>query len=178
MIAGQLAFTDDRGTCIVDSEDIVTAGFEPHLTSAISDEPARFLEIWVRAAVAARTVVRHARVERVERPTEVVATGGGSIRSVVLPVGAMLRHRNRTPSYVLSTVGRICVDGLIAGPAARVQLIGDGDVAITALESTEVVILHEPHCDPSFASRTAARASSSTSEQAARSRLGVFVDFA
>ena len=143
MLSGTIVHVDEQRRHTLGPEDVAVRWTGRGIEHAvIAAEPATLLELWLpgRADVEAG-YARYVqpRVERVEQWSTLASAGDAIVRAIVLPVGATTAHRSRERSYLLSTLGRVVVDGHPVAPDARVTVHGSGGVRITALESTEVV---------------------------------------
>jgi redox-sensitive bicupin YhaK (pirin superfamily) len=158
MLSGVLYQTDAMGAPhALDAESIALrstggATLRPHTLHAASTitESVRALEVWLPSqhttqrftASAARRADRVARMTTLAGPSARLATDARiAIRACVLAVGASIRHAFQGPSYVISTFGRIAIDGVVVEPAARAAILCGGSTSITALESTEVITI-------------------------------------
>jgi redox-sensitive bicupin YhaK (pirin superfamily) len=153
MLGGSLVHGDALGgRATLGPDDIClrsTGSGVEHGAFAASVEPVRALELWLTARADVvpwfeqRTVRRTERLGRLfpiaGRGSDLAIDADVGIGAGVLAVGTSMNHRVTRRSYLVSTVGRISIDGTIVEPGARVVLRGPGIARITAIESTEVV---------------------------------------
>ena len=148
------------GRALIGSEDIAVLATSNgvHREESVQSDGLRAVLIWMftparaaRSAFAHRTIPRHARVGGLvpvacsrERGSLFVMqlASDVTVATGVLSVGtSATAHAQRGRGYVMSTLGAITVDGVLAEPGDRVILRGTTPVRVHALESTEVVFV-------------------------------------
>ena len=161
MLRGTLVHQDSSiGRCFVGSDDVTVlstgAGVEQQ-ESVLFDEPAHAVVFWLRSSApdapahfAQHTFSRAARVNTLlpivygsDRVTNALHINADvTISSGALEAGTTAAARSRRGcGYLISTVGRVVVNGVIVEPGDRIVIRGRDWVRVQALEPTDVVML-------------------------------------
>jgi quercetin 2,3-dioxygenase len=155
MLAGAFVHAGPRGSCVVGPDDVSVLAtgsgvmHEEHVHGG-----ARAVSLWLRASAvgapsfAYRTLARTTRLDRLvpvassRAPSALALHADATVSTGVFAVGAhTLVRPQRGCMYLLSTIGRIAVDGVAAEPGDRVVVRGHRPVQIDALQSTEIVAI-------------------------------------
>ena len=145
VLHGSIVQLDTHVRHVLGPDDITVrstgSGIE-HAVLADATQPSAVLELWLPGRV--DEPARHVRFtrprgERLGCWSKLVALRDVTVSAIVLPVGATTVYRSVQRSYLLSTIGRIAIDGRTAQPDERVAVRGSGELRINALESTEIV---------------------------------------
>jgi len=160
MLHGTVSCSDSGGgRALLGPEDVAALATGPgvHREEHVHHDGMRALLIWAfapapaeRSAFTMRTVPRQRRlgalmpvacsrdlgVQVIQLASDITVSTG------VLSVGTLAEVRaRRGRGYLMSTLGRVAVGGVIAEPGDRVILRGTSPVRLHAIESTEVVLV-------------------------------------
>ena len=160
MLHGALSYTDSGGgRALIGPEDVaaLATGAGVHREEHVHRDGMRALLIWMFAPAAAarsaftmRTVPRQRRLGALvpvacneDLGVQVIQLASHlTISTGVLSVGTLATlQARRGRGYLMSTLGRVAVGGVIAEPGDRVILRGTSPVRLHAIESTEVVLV-------------------------------------